>query len=84
MSGLEARMIRNRAGHARWGIFRNGQRVGQLSNNQQRIEERLEAMIAAATARAGYRQRPCMCCEKTFLSEGKHNRLCDTCRTKFD
>lgn len=35
----------------------------------------------AVTARAAGRvQRSCMCCQKTFLSEGKHNRLCDHCR----
>jgi hypothetical protein len=26
------------------------------------------------------RMRPCMCCEQVFFSEGKHNRLCDSCR----
>lgn len=27
-------------------------------------------------------QRPCMCCAKTFSSEGPHNRLCGNCRSK--
>ena len=27
-------------------------------------------------------RRPCMCCRKTFYSEGPHNRLCSGCRTK--
>ena len=26
--------------------------------------------------------RPCLCCTKTFLSEGPHNRLCPDCRKK--
>lgn len=26
--------------------------------------------------------RPCMCCGKTFGSEGIHNRLCEVCRTR--
>lgn len=26
--------------------------------------------------------RPCMCCRKIIVSEGPHNRLCDTCRAK--
>lgn len=26
--------------------------------------------------------RPCICCHTTFLSEGKHNRMCDRCRAK--
>lgn len=25
--------------------------------------------------------RPCMCCGRTFQSEGPHNRLCQKCRT---
>lgn len=24
--------------------------------------------------------RPCMCCTRSFLSDGPHNRLCKTCR----
>jgi IS30 family transposase len=27
-------------------------------------------------------QRKCMCCEKSFSSEGPHNRLCTSCRNK--
>jgi hypothetical protein len=26
------------------------------------------------------RMRSCMCCEQVFFSEGKHNRLCESCR----
>lgn len=26
--------------------------------------------------------RPCMCCQKSFPSDGYHNRLCTECRTK--
>ena len=25
--------------------------------------------------------RACLCCARTFLSEGKHNRICQTCKT---
>lgn len=25
-------------------------------------------------------KRPCLCCGDLFLSEGIHNRMCDTCR----
>ena len=27
-------------------------------------------------------ERACMCCGKTFLSEGAHNRLCGGCRNR--
>jgi hypothetical protein len=30
--------------------------------------------------RAGHTIRACMCCAKPFASEGRFNRLCDTCR----
>ncbi len=25
-------------------------------------------------------KRPCMCCQRPFISEGKHNRLCGYCK----
>lgn len=28
------------------------------------------------------RARVCLCCNRTFNSEGAHNRLCTTCRAK--
>lgn len=30
--------------------------------------------------RLGKKERPCLCCQRAFLSDGIHNRLCDTCR----
>ena len=32
--------------------------------------------------RKGTTERACMCCGKTFLSEGAHNRLCGGCRNR--
>lgn len=26
------------------------------------------------------RERACLCCSKTFVSQGAHNRMCDPCR----
>jgi len=38
--------------------------------------------------RKGRQERRCMCCGRTFPSEGAHHRLCDRCRketlTPFD
>lgn len=31
-------------------------------------------------ARPGVGPRPCMTCKQAFLSEGYHNRMCDSCR----
>ncbi len=25
-------------------------------------------------------QRPCLCCRRTFASEGAHHRMCDRCK----
>ena len=33
-------------------------------------------------AKHGRKARPCLCCGKTFGSEGNHNRLCAPCRAK--
>lgn len=33
--------------------------------------------------KTGY-ARPCMCCRQPFLSEGKHNRLCEPCGSSGD
>jgi hypothetical protein len=30
----------------------------------------------------GFRTRKCMCCSSTFMSEGPHHRMCNTCRNK--
>lgn len=37
-------------------------------------------MNKAAAKAAGKTQRNCLCCRKAFMSEGPHNRMCDTCR----
>jgi hypothetical protein len=31
-------------------------------------------------AAAKRKKRPCMCCQREFMSQGIHNRLCDRCR----
>jgi hypothetical protein len=39
-----------------------------------------DARQAEADARAKRGERPCLCCGRTFQSEGIHNRMCDLCR----
>lgn len=34
----------------------------------------------AADLAAKRMERPCMCCQRRFQSEGIHNRMCDSCR----
>ncbi|MEQ9639798.1 MAG: hypothetical protein RIM84_07195 [Alphaproteobacteria bacterium] len=38
----------------------------------------------AATVAPGGIERNCLCCTAEFVSEGPHNRLCDTCRGSAD
>lgn len=42
--------------------------------NKFRIESGLKPLIP--------KSRPCMCCDKKFISEGPHNRLCRMCTQK--
>lgn len=39
-----------------------------------RLDERLAAIGETP------KERPCLRCEKTFMSAGKHNRLCSLCK----
>ena len=38
--------------------------------------------LRRATRRTALRKRSCMSCRETFASEGAHNRLCASCRTR--
>ena len=40
------------------------------------------AVLFTETPKSCSRTRPCLCCGKSFTSDGPHNRLCNTCRTK--
>lgn len=41
-------------------------------------------LYATPQDKARRMRRPCMCCGTSFKSEGIHNRLCKTCKTKGD
>lgn len=58
-----------------------------LAATQHRIKYHARLAGASAIAPAPGRAarpgpRPCLCCGKTFTSEGAHNRLCAHCRSK--
>lgn len=67
-------------------------RLYQAGFEDQRIAEMMgRSVIAIRVSRsrlklskvktaAGQTRRPCMCCQQPFMSEGKHNRLCDPCK----
>lgn len=45
-----------------------------------RLRKAAETTAPPQRRRKGTTERACMCCGKTFLSEGAHNRLCGACR----
>lgn len=47
-----------------------------------RSESSVYRRIETIQKRAKSAKRPCMCCGKTFTSDGPHNRLCGACRTR--
>ena len=58
--------------------YRNGERVTRHYAHEH------EALFAVERLNRSEKvtDRDCMCCGKTFKSEGVHNRLCNLCRTK--
>lgn len=59
--------------------------VGAIARRLDRAESSVVACIDRLEKRdaaAHKQQRPCMCCGKRFTSDGPHNRLCGSCRTR--
>lgn len=50
----------------------------ELGRRESSVYRRIEKLTAKPTVQ----QRPCMCCGRVFASDGPHNRLCSTCRTR--
>jgi hypothetical protein len=65
-----------------WIICRpDGQRQSGPFGCYELAVQACEGHQARADAALVRTRRPCMCCGKEFSSAGKHNRLCDYCRT---
>lgn len=63
---------KNRAGGTYWAVFIGQHAQGGWSPDRAKVEARAKEIERAL--------RPCLCCRRTFLSQGAHNRLCDLCR----
>ena len=50
----------------------------QLGRPESSVYRRIESLAL----RAERKERPCLCCTNKFMSEGPHNRLCTSCRSK--
>lgn len=60
-----------------WAVYRDGVRVTPFFTAN-------DIAAQAATQlqrRARASDRPCLCCNTVFTSEGKHNRMCKRCRS---
>lgn len=68
------------------GVFRVVNPEGKLLNPpfacRNAAVDAAERWQAEADRRAKRGPRPCMCCGRTFDSEGIHNRLCAPCRSQ--
>lgn len=63
-------------------ISPEGKFVGPPFESRRAAVEAAQAMQAEADRHAKRGPRPCMCCGRTFDSEGIHNRLCTPCRSQ--
>lgn len=57
----------------------DGAHASGLINFRPQAEQLRDRLQRQADDKAKRGPRPCMCCGKTFASEGIHNRLCDSC-----
>lgn len=66
----------------RWWVIEDqlGQRVGRPQVDYRQAQAELEFEQTREDRRIGHGPRPCLVCGTTFLSEGRHHRLCGTCR----
>jgi len=51
-------------------------------NSRQTAMEASEPEVVGKPVCNRSQERACMCCERTFISEGWHNRLCLECRKR--
>lgn len=62
-------------------VFKGDRQVSPATRGASKTVERLRSIEAldARNPTLGI-HRACMCCERPFLSEGAHHRLCKNCR----
>lgn len=66
-----------------WAVFdETGAAVSAVCRGRDIALTQRDRLQCEADRRAQSRQRPCMCCGASFLSEGVQNRLCGGCRVR--
>lgn len=56
-----------------------GRKASAAFHTRELAELRRDQLLEADRKRRAKRKRPCMCCAREFMSEGIHNRLCNSC-----
>lgn len=68
------------SGRKLWAVWDgDGQQLSGAYYTRDEALARWETLVAAERQKRTAGERPCMCCGRTFLSEGIHNRLCQSC-----
>lgn len=63
-----------------WAVWDgDGVRVSGAFYSEAEASGRKDMLVAAERQKRTSRERPCMCCNRMFTSEGIHNRLCHFC-----
>lgn len=52
------------------------------ANRLSRPESSVYRRIESLSLKVKKQQRACLCCRRPFMSDGAHNRLCSSCRSK--
>ncbi len=60
----------------------DGKRASIYTLSKTMAEQWCDQKQTARDAAAKRKRRPCLCCKREFDSEGVHNRLCNSCRTR--
>lgn len=55
--------------------------TGRFANRHDALN-RMDKIAAKRRAKGRVKKRKCLTCPETFMSEGPHNRMCHSCRTK--
>ncbi|MDJ0631081.1 MAG: hypothetical protein QNJ44_22680 [Rhodobacter sp.] len=67
-----------------YAIFHGDEQIGKSCAPLDYMLDRAWALNRKAERARRPKNRACLTCGETFLSEGPHNRMCKSCRAKGD
>lgn len=65
-----------RGSYLSWSVWKGSEKVSRDYRDLDAVAAALERI----ERKARMRKQSCLCCGRSFLSEGTHNRLCKPCR----